>query len=172
MIFLEKLKKITDKVLVVVLILSGFMLLSSVVCYTANCFMRYVVKAPLSWPEEYCTYIVVLMVFLMQCRLEFRDESLSIGVLWEKVKDRPVARRILFSFKGIVTIGVSLILAFIGKDLALQQFMYKAVTPVMRIPFGIYYAAIAICFLLVVLVWLIHLFTVDFDSAERSEADA
>lgn len=160
---IKRLEKITDKFLLIVLIVSGVILASSVIFYAMNCFLRYAVKSPLAWPEEYCTYVIVLMVFLMQCRLEFYDESLSIAVVWEKVKDKPVPRRILFTFKGIVTILISVLMAHIGRNLTIQQFDYNAVTPVMRIPLGVYYAAIDICFLLIVVVWIVHIFTKRFE---------
>lgn len=167
--FVEKLKLITDKFLLIVLVISGIFLGTSVLFYVLNCMMRYLFKAPLAWPEEYCTYIVVLMVFLMQCRLEFRDESLSIAVIWEKVKHKPVPRRVMFTVKMILTIIMSALLMYCGYNLTKQQMMYRSVLPVTRIPFSIYYGAITVCFILVIIVGIIHLFTKKFD--EKGEED-
>ncbi len=164
---INTLNKLVDKFLLIVLIVSGLFLASSAILYALNCFLRYVAKAPLPWPEEYCTYVIVLMVFFMQCRLEFREESLSIAVVWEKVKHRRIARRVLFTIKGVTTIVVAALMADIGFSLVDQQFAYNSVMPVMRIPFGIYYAAISVCFVLVVIVWLILLFTKRFDQIEK-----
>lgn len=169
---LDKLREFTDKFLLIILIVSGLALGSSAVFYALNCLLRYAFKAPLAWPEEYCTYVIVLMVFLMQCRLEFRDESLSISVIWEKVKEKPIARRILYSFKGIVTIAMAALMTDIGFSLVEQQFTYGAVTPVMRIPFGIYYIAISISFALVAIVWVINLFTKQFDEEGKEDINA
>ena len=134
-------KKSTD----IVLILGAICLLTSVLAYGMNSILRFA-KMPLSWPEEYCTYIIVFAVFLIQARLEFQDDELCIGVLEGLMKKHMWLNKVLYSIRYIVTGIMYVAIINVMVKIIKQNFAYGTVTPVLRVSFGIYYVMIAVCF--------------------------
>lgn len=164
----QKIRNIADKILQVVTVLSAIMLTTSVIFYALNCFMRYVVRAPLAWPEEYCVYIVVLMVYFMQCKLEFHGEELCIGVLDNLIAKSKAIRIVQTLIQGAVTIFIYCHLFFnVGLGVVAQQNQYGILSPVMRFEMGVYFGLINACFLLVVIFWVINILTKDYDKVEE-----
>lgn len=167
-----KIRKVADIILQVVMVISAVMLTTSLIFYALNCFMRYVVRSPLPWPEEYCVYIVVLMVYFMQCKLEFHGEELCIGVLDNFINSSKAIRIIHTVFQGVVTIFLYCYLYVnAGLGVVAQQVSYGILSPVMRIPMGIYFNLVNICFLLVVIFWVINIFTKDYDKVEEKAVE-
>lgn len=163
---MKALRKITEKALNAVIALSAVMLASSMLIYAYNCFMRYAVRAPMSWPEEYCTYIVVLMVFFMQCRLEFKDESLCIGLLDNMMEKNPVLERLLFYLRGVISLIVFGILLNVGVSVAKQNFFYGSISPVLKFSMGMYFALVDVCLALVMVFWVVNIITRRFGKTE------
>ncbi len=151
-------RKLLDKLLTIVFVISGCLLGLAAILYTFNSITR-LFKHGVPWIEEYCIYTVVLMVFLMQARLEIRDQQLSISFLTDQVNNRPVARRILFTIRGIVTIFVYAVLFQVGTAVIQQNLSFGVVSPIIDFPMGIYFAAIDISLALVIVYWIIYLFT-------------
>lgn len=166
---MKALRDITGKVLDIVILICALLLASSIVIYAINCFLRYGFKAPMPWPEEYCTYFVVFMVYLLQCRLEFKDEELVIGVIDGQLKKSKVLRIVTFWIRTLVTIGIYGYLFTIGQTVIQQQVRFGALTPVMKIPLGIYFNLINICLLLVIVFSVINLITKDYNELPSEE---
>ena len=160
--FRVKLRRIAEIILKIVSAVSAVMLATSALFYVMNCYMRYVMKAPLAWPEEYCIYIVVLMTFLMQCRLEFYNEGLGIGFIDSLLVKSKLLRIFVTLAHAAVVFVVYAILLKVGHTVVQQQIRFGALSPVMRIHMGIYFSLINVCFILVIVFWVIRLFTQDY----------
>ena len=161
--FKVKLRRFSDVILWIVTAISAVMLTTSVLFYVMNCYMRYVMRAPLAWPEEYCIYIVVLMFYFIQCRLEFRNEGLGIGIIDAFLAKSKLLRIFATLFHGTVAIFVYVVLLNVGRTVVRQQIRFGVLSPVMRVPMSIYFSLINVCFILVILFWVIRLFTQDYD---------
>ncbi|NLY71980.1 MAG: TRAP transporter small permease [Clostridiales bacterium] len=153
-----KIRGAMDKFLNALIVISTVFLGVALVLYTINSLAR-LFKVGVPWIEEYCIYSVVFIVFLIQAKLEFRDEHLSIAFLAEKVKNNPIPRRILFTIRGIVSIVVYVILFKEGLAVIQQNLSYGVVSPILSFPMGIYFTLINICFVLVIIYWIVHIFT-------------
>lgn len=143
--------------------ISALMLAASALAFVLNVYMRYIAGAPLAWPEEFSLYIVVLMVYLMQCRLEFKNESLGIGIIDPLLAKSKPLRIFVALFHIVVVIVVFGILLNVGQTVVQQQIRFGALSPIMRIPMATYFNLINICFILIIVFWVIRLFTHNFD---------
>ena len=161
------LSRMADNVTWYVTVISSVMLASSVLIYVFNCFMRYVVRAPLPWPEEYCIYIVVLMVYFLQCRLEYKGEQLGIGIIDQLLAKNKILRILVTLIHGGTAIFVYVVLFKVGLVVVEQQYSFGAVSPVIRVPMGIYFGLINACFVLAIAAWAIRFFTKDYDVVEE-----
>lgn len=147
---MNALRSITGKILTLSLWLSALILGSSVLIYAANSILRSF-KMAMPWPEEYCTYIVVVMVFLLQGKLEFDGDALTIDILEGAAKRSLFFRRLLHLIRLVVTAGVGIVLFRTGVSVASQNFSYGSVSPVMNISMGIYFSIINVCFVLLII---------------------
>lgn len=166
-----KLDRVADTVTWLVTVISAVMLTSSVLIYIFNCFMRYVMRAPLPWPEEYCIYIVVLMVYFMQCRLEYKGEQLGIGLIEPLLAKHKALRVIATLIHGGTALFVYVVLYNVGLTVVKQQIRFGALSPVMRVPMGIYFGLINACFVLVMVFWVIRFITNDYDKVEEASIE-
>jgi TRAP-type C4-dicarboxylate transport system permease small subunit len=160
------LRKLLDRILTIVFVVSGCLLGLGAVLYTFNSITR-LFKYGVPWIEEYCIYTVVLMVFLMQAKLEMNDQQLSISFIADRVKNKPVFRRILSTVRGIVTITVYSILFYVGTAVIQQNLSYGVVSAILEFPMGIYFAAVNLSLALVIVYWIIYLFTKKWDPDEK-----
>ena len=165
----KKLRRLAEQFFNLVNTISAVLLGSSVILYAFNCFMRYVVGKAIPWPEEYCTYIVVLMVWFMTCRMEFFEEELCIGLVdaWA-AKSKPL-RYALLAFQFVVTIFIYGVLIKVADNVVAQQFRFGAISPVIHFSMGMYFTLIKVCFILVIVAWIINLLTRDYGSKEAQQ---
>jgi len=161
-----KLHSVVTKVMNVVTAISAVLLASSALVYVFNCFMRYVVKKPFAWPEEYCTYIIVVMVYFIASRMEFHDDMLVIGLIDIWSEKSKVLKTILYFVQAIVTFGVYGILFNAATKVIAQQFKYSTISPILHIPMGAYFTLIRIFFALIIVAWVIKLITMVRDEKE------
>lgn len=166
-----KLKRLAEIVTMLVTVISAVLLTSSVLIYIVNCFMRYVMRAPLPWPEEYCIYIVVLMVYFLQCRLEYKGEQLGIGLIDNLLAKYKPLRVIITLIHGGTAIFVYGVLYKVGTTVVEQQIRFGNVSPIMRVPMGTYFRLIDACFILVIVFWIIRFITDDYEKVEESYID-
>jgi len=151
--------------------LAGIFLATSVFFYALNSLLRYFVKSAMPWPEEYCTYIIVLMIFLMQCGLEFREESLAIGVLDNVAKKYRVIEYIRFYFKTVLAIVVFVVLAHTGIGVVKQNLQFGVLSPVLRVPMGIYFALMVATFFLVILFTVLNMISTQKFRGKQKESE-
>ena len=167
--FRVKLRGFAEIILRLVYILSAVMLGSSTFIYAVNgVVMRYVMRAPIAWTEEYCIYIVVLMTYLMQCRLEFYDQGIGMGVINIILPKSKALRIFVTLFNGAVVAFVYVILLNVGRTVVRQQIRFGTLLPIMKLPMAIYFGLINVCFALVLAFWVIRLFIHGFDMMEEA----
>lgn len=145
--------KVINKLNVLLFILSGCFIGISTFVASINGILRYSINFNFPWAEELCTYLVVIMVFMMQPYLETRDEQLCIGFLSAKLKN-PLVKKAIFIFRGLITIFILGLLVKYGIAVVERTYETKAVTYMLQIPRYLLYAITTGSFILVILGWL------------------
>ena len=165
--FRVKLRGFAEIILRLVNILSAVMFGSSTVIYVANgIVMRYILRAPVAWADEYCIYIMVLMTYFMQSRLEFYDQGIGVGFIDSFLSKSKALRIFVTLFNGAAVAFVYVVLLNVGYTVVRQQIRFGTRFPIIRLPMAIYFGLINVCFVLVLAFWVIKLFTHDYGVGE------
>lgn len=127
----------------------------STVLSVINVFLRYGLGTGWVWADEFSIYIVIVMVFLYQCNLEYRDDQLSISVLAEVFSDKPKILKAMYFFRMAVTFLLYGILIRSGFSLISQNMKFQAMTPVMHVPLWILSLVVTIGLILVLVYWIV-----------------
>lgn len=141
--------------------ISAVILLVCAILSAGNAISRYFFSVSSPFIEEFCTYGCVLLMFLMQPRLEYKDEQLSISVLDEKLAKFPAIRTVLFWFRGAVTLFIYFFIIRAGFEVIRMNVNNGASTPVMHFPYSILYGIVVAAMLLLVVYWIFHFFIND-----------
>jgi TRAP-type C4-dicarboxylate transport system permease small subunit len=107
----------------------------------------------------------------MQCRLEFNDEELSIGILDNLAKKFKALEFIRFYFREVITLTMFSVLLYTGIHVVQQNFIFGALSPVLRIPMGIYFLLMTITFGLVILLTLLNMIVPKFITVAEGEEE-
>lgn len=141
----------------VFMMISAMLLLATTILSTLNAIVRFSGLGSVVWAEEIGTLCMVIMVFLSQPNLEFRNRQLCIGVLQSSLKNEKI-KRFFHILRGIITMSISGCLmyqTYIIMEKA-EQFHYS--TPVLQIPRVYLYGMIALAFLMVFIAWAVTIF--------------
>lgn len=103
----------------------------------------------------------VIIMYLMQPRLEYEDQQLSIAILDEKLKNNPIARRIIFYIRGGVTLFIYILLIKAGFDVVRVNAGTQSATPIMHLPYAVLYSIVIVLMILVIVYWVFHFFLKD-----------
>jgi TRAP-type C4-dicarboxylate transport system permease small subunit len=122
-------------------------LLAIIVALTAlatllQVFRRYVLNAPLSWPEEFAVLMFGWMILLGAALVQRRDGHISIDLLRRRVGAR--AARRLDAIRWLVIGFASVVLIWQGIGLAERTVALKY--PAMGISRAFLYGAVPVCF--------------------------
>jgi TRAP-type transport system small permease protein len=122
-------------------------LLASIVALTAlamllQVFRRYVLNAPLSWPEELAVLMFGWMILLGAAVVQRRDGHISIDLLRRRVGAS--AGRHLDAIRWLMIGFASVVLIWQGIDLAERTLALKY--PAMGISRAFLYGAVPVCF--------------------------
>jgi TRAP-type C4-dicarboxylate transport system permease small subunit len=122
-------------------------LLAIIVALTAlatllQVFRRYVLNAPLSWPEEFAVLMFGWMILLGAALVQRRDGHISIDLLRRRVGAR--AARRLDAIRWLVIGSASVVLIWQGIGLAERTVALKY--PAMGISRAFLYGAVPVCF--------------------------
>lgn len=140
---------------------SSVLLLVCTVLSTGNAVSRFAFSVSSPFVEEFCCIMAVIIMYLMQPRLEYKDEQLSIAILDEKLKGYPMARRVIFYIRGLVTLFIYVLLIKAGFDVVRVNAGTSSSTPVMHMPYAILYGIVVALLIVVVVYWLFHFFLKD-----------
>lgn len=135
--------------------ISAVILAISTVLSAINVFLRYGFDSSLVWADELSIYIVILMVFLFQPYLEYKDDQLSISVITEHFANKPIVLKIMYFIRMLITFVLYIVLIRSGFALISQNLMYQAATPVMRFPLWILSLIVTIGLILVLVYWIV-----------------
>jgi len=105
------------------------------------------------WSEEFCTYCIVIGVFLALPFLEVHDNQLSIGLLNSIIKNKKVLKGI-FLLRGAVIIVVSYIVGIYGVAAAQAAVQAHTETYVLRWPKSILYFIAVAGFWMAIVAWI------------------
>ena len=141
---IKKLGKIFDKFETNALIIA---LAIMVVVIFTNVVMRYVFNSSLSWSEEFARYLFVWFSWLgvsagVKDKEHLRVEFLSMALVKRGLIKADEAINIIVALVWLFT---TLIVAYYGYDIILQQIDMNVLTPAMRIPVWTAYLAIPFC---------------------------
>lgn len=92
--------------------LSGLVLLVIVVLSCLQVFMRFVLDAPLSWPEELSTLLLVWAVFLGSAVAVAREGHLRVDFVISRLS--PTGARVVRSFAQLCVLAVAIAMCWSG----------------------------------------------------------
>lgn len=128
-------------------ILSILMILMSAVMFL-QCFMRYVMNASLSWPEELSRYLFVYFVYFGMSYCVRADTHLSVDVIPSFF---PKLRPLYSAIADVSMFVFSLVMAVGGIGKLSQLINRPQYSPAMRFPMQYVYIALEIGFILPIL---------------------
>ena len=134
----------------------AFIYFVTTVVTSINAISRYFFKYVIFGSEEFCTYAVIIMAYLMFPIMEAEDRHLRIDIFENSVKNRTL-KEIVRVIRGIVTMGVCGTIAFYGWRVTSIAYSYKSTSPTLNIPKSIVYGITMASFVFVVLGWICSL---------------
>ncbi|MCL1991854.1 MAG: TRAP transporter small permease [Spirochaetes bacterium] len=105
-------------------------------------FFRYVLNAPLLWPEEAARYLGIFMVLIVTSNALKRNAHIGVDILSSKLP--AFFQKPLKVFAYMVSTGVMGFMGIHALDLTQRNFFIP--TPALRIPIGIPYTAMTVAF--------------------------
>ena len=114
-------------------------------------FMRYVVNAALSWPEELTRYFMIWSGLLASVYAHREGQHVGVALLTDKL--RPNGRKIVQVVSHLLIAGFSLLMTWEGIG-SLKSYSGISSTA-LRIRMDIVYSAVPVCFFLLALVSLV-----------------
>ena len=136
------------------LTIAGIFCLLSTLLNCVNVFLRYVLNRPLNIADELSLYLVVVMVFVCMPFLELHDDQLCISTILSIVKSDKW-RRVLVYVRGVVTLALTAVMAVVGFDVAKRSYDRNVITAVLRLPKGMLYGIVAVCFIIAAISWIL-----------------
>lgn len=138
--------------------ISSVLLLVCTVLSAGNAISRFAFSVSSPFIEEFSCIMAVIIMYLMQPRLEYKDEQLSIAILDEKLKNFPAARRVIFYIRGLVTLFIYVLLIKAGFDVVRVNMGTQSSTPIMHLPYAVLYGIVTALLIVVVFYWIFHFF--------------
>jgi TRAP-type C4-dicarboxylate transport system permease small subunit len=168
---METFRKFLNRVIDVIMAILCVFLASSTILYAFNSIARYGFSKSFAWIEEYSVYIIVLVIFFAQFRLEYKSESLSISLLADRINRHRIPKRILFTFQQLVIIIIYSLLFRQGIAVILQNKQFGVQSPIFHFPMYVYFIVINIALALVIVFSICNLFAKRLDVPEENEVN-
>ena len=149
-----QLKRILDKLLEVLLMVSVAVLVADVLWQV---FTRFVMGKPSSWTEELATFLLIWVSLLGSAVALGRGAHLGIDYFTHKLSERNRLQTELFVF-AVVSLFSFLVMVVGGISLVRQTLALEQISVALYIPMGYVYLAIPISGAFLVLYGLIGLF--------------
>ena len=118
-----------------------------------NSFDRKVLTIGFPWIEEFCTYMIVMGVFLTLPLIELRDDQLHMGLLSSLIESKAF-NKALFIFRGLFTITILSIIVWYGIITVQAQASTGAVTIILRWPKATIYSVGVAGYAMAIISWL------------------
>ena len=134
--------------------IGGFLLFVSAMLAAINALCRYVLKFSLSFGDEVCIYSIIIAVFCIQSRLEWRGEQLSINVLDSFLNKSAIGKNLMFWIRAVATITVWCLMTRVGIGIIVRNYEIKSVTTFLQAPMWTIYTAYTLGMALILLAWV------------------
>ena len=118
-----------------------------------NAFGRYVFNYVIFGSEEFCTYSVIIMVFLLFPVMEAEGRNIKVDIL-ENMASSKKLKNAAFIIRGLFTIGICGAVAYYGWRVTRTAYIYQSASPTLKIPKDVVFAITAGSFSLAVLIWI------------------
>lgn len=155
-----KLRFIVEKIFI---LLGGLCLSALFLIMILQVFARYVLNAPLPWPEELALFLMAPLTFIGAYLAMLRGEHLNIPFLLEKAK--PQVRKIMLGLGKLLICIFLFATIFDGASFIRSAGILK--TAVLKIPMWVVYGSIWGCCFLMLLETLLQFFTDVFPRQKR-----
>jgi TRAP-type C4-dicarboxylate transport system permease small subunit len=151
---MKQLKKVLDKFLEILLMVSVALLVIDVLWQV---FTRFIMKNPSSWTEELATFLLIWVSLLGAAVALGRGAHLGIDYFTHKLPERNRIQTELFVFT-VISIFSLLVMVVGGISLVMQTLDLEQISVALHIPMGYVYMAIPISGVFLVLYSMIGLF--------------
>jgi len=122
-----------------------------------NAISRYIAGYVVFGSEELCSYLTLTMVFLVFPLIEAKGMNLSVDIIDSAVKSQRIKATVLV-IRGVVISALLGVMAYYQYRVASVQYRFSAATPALKMPSYLFYAVLAICFLLGIISWVCIIF--------------
>ena len=143
-----------ERVLVVVRLVLGTLMLTSIAVNFANVIARRVFSAPFAWAEEAMIYIMVWLVFLGIVLVSWRNDHLKMDLLSSSLRGRWRAAVNVLAIAVVIAVGVYVVVHSLPVVLTFAR--NDQVSVAAGIPMALPHAAIVIGFGLALVAMLIR----------------
>ena len=140
----------------VLMSISSFLLLISVILSVINAIARSLGMMGLIWADEVSVILVVVMVFLLQPFLEYSGKQLNIGFL-DNLRLPYKVNIALEVFRGLVIIAVIGYLGYYTLSTIQLSMRFNFTTPVLQFPRSVLYMFMLASFILTIISWVIKI---------------
>ncbi|MCL2010601.1 MAG: TRAP transporter small permease [Synergistaceae bacterium] len=137
--------------------IAAFLYLTATAAAFVNVITRYFFRFVIFGSEEFCSFLVIIMAYLMFPIIEAEDRHLRIDIFENAVKNHTI-KEIVRVFRGIVTAGVCGTIAFYGLRTASVARRFGAASTSLQIPMYILFGITTASFVFMVLGWICSLF--------------
>lgn len=122
-----------NKIIDIMTIISGILLLSSMLGISAEVISRYLFNYPLGWVTELCEYSLVYITFLVAAWILREEKHIKMDLIFNKLN--PKIQSFLNIFTSVICAFVCLILFLFGIRVTWELFKTHYFTPtILEIP--------------------------------------
>jgi len=122
-----------------------------------NALLRYVFSHSLPWVDELSILLIILLIFIMQIRLEATNDQLSIDIIKPFLEKHPVINKIFSTIRWALTITLYFVIVKEGLGIIQQNYQLKSATPILELPQFFLYAIVAACMILTIITCIVNL---------------
>jgi TRAP-type C4-dicarboxylate transport system permease small subunit len=133
--------------------ISGFILFIATTLTAVNTILRYFFNFTIFGNEEFSTYSVLVLSFLMFSVLEVQDKHLTVDVFKTTVKNQKL-KEVVFVFQGIFSMGIFGVLLYYGFKVTATAAKYSSGSPTLNIPKDILFGITMATFAFAIIGWV------------------
>lgn len=112
----------------------GICMVVSLVVLVLNVILRYIFHASLSWPAEFSTYLMILLVYLGSSAGIKHDSELKVDFI---VDIFPRSGKFFALWLNIIRLGACVIFFWAGMSVVQMEYAFSNVSPTLRLPLWI-----------------------------------
>jgi len=129
------------------------LLIVATILTCANTISRYFFSFVVFGSEELCSYLIILLTYLMYPIMESGNNHLKMDLFDKMVKSERI-KKVALVIRGIFSIGICGIIAYYGWQVTLVANRYHSATPALKIPTAIVFATVTTSLAIAILAWI------------------